>query len=95
LYPGLSFTNAGIRVFSQRSWIFVSADTRSSIVFESAAGALGTVEPIAKAEITATTAVLMSLVLNTDFPRIQIKELRLYLSSIRELMPSGALSQLT
>ena len=51
------------------------ADIKSSIVVD-AAGALGTVDPIAKVAITATTADFINLDLYTDFPRIQIKEVR-------------------
>ena len=43
-----------------------------------AAGALWIVELIAKVVITATTADLINLDLNTDFPRIHIKEMGLY-----------------
>jgi hypothetical protein len=57
------------------------------MVFD-AAGALGTDDPIAKVAITATTADFINLDLNTDFPRIQIKEMGLYPISIRELMPT-------
>ena len=57
----------------QRVWIFVSAEIKSSIV--EAAGALGTDDPIAKVARTATTADLINLDLNTDFPRIQIVEM--------------------
>ena len=74
---------------------FVSAEIKSSTVFESAAGALGTVVPRAKVATTATTADLISLVLNTDFPRIQIMEVGLYPSSMRELMPNLVASQST
>jgi hypothetical protein len=63
------------------------------MVFESAAGALGAVVPRANAATTATTADLISFDLITDFPRIQIKELGLYPSSKRELIPSAASSQ--
>jgi hypothetical protein len=70
-----------------RVWIFVSAEIKSSIVFD-AAGALGTDDPIAKVAITATTADLINLDLNTDFPRIQIKEVEIYPISIHELMPT-------
>ena len=57
------------------------------MVFD-AAGALGTDDPIAKVAITATTADLINLDLNTDFPRIQIKEVGIYPISIHELMPT-------
>ena len=53
-----------------------------------AAGALWIVELIAKVVITATTADLINLDLNTDFPRIQIKEVEIYPISIYELMPT-------
>ena len=62
------------------------------MVFD-AAGALGTDDPIAKVAITATTADLINLDLNTDFPRIQIKEVGLYPISSRELMPKVGPSQ--
>jgi hypothetical protein len=57
------------------------------MVFD-AAGALGTDDPIAKVAITATTADLINFDLNTDFPRIQIKEVGIYPISIHELMPT-------
>ena len=57
------------------------------MVFD-AAGALGTDDPIAKVAITATTADFINLDLNTDFPRIQIKEVGIYPISIHELMPT-------
>jgi hypothetical protein len=72
----------------------VSAEIKSSIVFD-AAGALGIEEPIANVAITATTADLINLDLNTDFPRIQIKEMGLYPISMRELMPICLGSQST
>jgi hypothetical protein len=78
----------------QRVWIFVSAEIKSSIVLD-AAGALGTDAPIAKVAITATTADFINLDLNTDFPRIQIKEMGLYPISIREPMPKHTPSQLS
>jgi hypothetical protein len=78
----------------QRVWIFVSAEIKSSIVFD-AAGALGTDDPMAKVAITATTADFINLDLNTDFPRIQIKEMGLYPISMRELMPLTRTSQLS
>jgi hypothetical protein len=64
------------------------------MVFDDA-GALGTDEPIAKVAITATTADFINLDLNTDFPRIQIKELGIYPISVREPMPIPAASQLS
>jgi len=64
------------------------------MVFD-AAGALGTDDPIAKVAITATTADLINFDLNTDFPRIQIKEMGLYPISMRELMPLMGASQLS
>ena len=54
-----------------------------------AAGALWIVELIAKVVIRATTADLINLDLNTDFPRIQIMEKEIDPSSKRELMPIG------
>ena len=60
-----------------------------------AAGALWIVELIAKVVITATTADLINLDLNTDFPRIQINEMGLYPISIRQLMPLMGASQLS
>ena len=60
-----------------------------------AAGALWIVELIAKVVITATTADLINLDLNTDFPRIQINEMGLYPISIRQLMPTSGASQLS
>ena len=60
-----------------------------------AAGALWIVELIAKVVITATTADLINLDLNTDFPRIQINEMGLYPISMRELMPLMGASQLS
>ena len=62
------------------------------MVFD-AAGALGTDDPIAKVAITATTADFINLDLNTDFPRIQIKEVGIYPISIHELMPTQTASQ--
>ena len=59
----------------------------------SAAGALGTVLPIANTATKVTIIDLINLDLNTDFPRIQIKEVGLYPISKRELMPKGAPSQ--
>ena len=59
------------------------------------AGALWIVELIAKVAITATTADFINFDLNTDFPRIQIKEMGLYPISVREPMPIQAASQLS
>ncbi len=58
-----------------------------------AAGALWIVELIAKVVITATTADRINLDLNTDFPRIHVKEVGLYPISKRELMPKRGGSQ--
>jgi hypothetical protein len=60
-----------------------------------AAGALWIVELIAKVVIRATTADLINLDLNTDFPRIQINEVGLYPISRCELMPLVGASQLS
>ena len=73
--------------------MFVSADINSSIVLVYA-GALGTVDPIAKVATTATMADLINFDLNTDFPRIQINEVGLYPSSRLEPMPLVGASQL-